>query len=109
MNATDTYILDCRGEPRAEPDVDKWADWFSSGEKQVAVERVGESRVSTVFLGMDHNFILGPGHGPILWETMVFGGPLDHAQARCGGSREQAEAMHARMVESVKRKGGIVK
>jgi hypothetical protein len=31
--------------------------------------------VSTVFLGLDHDL---SGNGPpILWETMVFGGPLD--------------------------------
>lgn len=31
-------------------------------------------RVSTVFLALNHQFVNGP---PILWETMVFGGPTD--------------------------------
>jgi hypothetical protein len=48
---------------------------------------------------MDHQWGEGP---PILWETMVFGGPMDQEQDRCGGSREQAEAMHAHMVKRVK-------
>jgi hypothetical protein len=43
------------------------------------------------------------GNPVVLWETMVFGGKLDQEQDRCSGSREQAEAMHARMVERVKR------
>ena len=60
---------------------------------------VGESEVSTVFLGLDHQFGKGP---PILWETMVFGGKHNHDQDRCSGSREQAEAMHQKMVNKVK-------
>jgi hypothetical protein len=61
---------------------------------------VGVSKVSTVFLCLDHQFAGGP---PILWETMVFGGALDQEQDRCSGTREQAEAMHQRMVERVKK------
>ncbi len=56
-------------------------------------------KVSTVFLGLDHNFGDGP---PILWETLVFGGPMNGQQTRCAGSREQAEAMHEKMVQLVK-------
>lgn len=37
-------------------------------------------RVSTVFLCIDHNF-LGSGP-PLLFETMIFGGPLDGYQDR---------------------------
>lgn len=59
---------------------------------------IGEAKVSTVFLGFDH----GWEGEPVLWETMVFGGPLDQEQDRCSGSREQALAMHAAMVERVK-------
>jgi hypothetical protein len=54
-----------------------------------------------VFLGLDHNWGKGP---PILWETMCFGGEMDDEMARCSGSREQAEAMHERMVSKVKSK-----
>jgi hypothetical protein len=58
---------------------------------------VGPYRVSTVFLGVNHNF--GGGGAPILWETMVFsGGESDVDSNRCAGGREQAEAMHAQMV-----------
>jgi hypothetical protein len=93
------YILDSNGCPVLEPDVMKWAHWFEKANRTVAMDTVGGSIVSTVFLGIDHGFDGGP---PILWETMVFSGKLDHEQDRCSGSREQAEAMHARMVKRVK-------
>lgn len=96
----DKYILDASGKPVPEPDLHKWAAWIERRERSVADERIGESRICTVFLALDHKFCdSGP---PILWETMVFGGPLNQETARCAGSREQAEAMHAEMVERVK-------
>jgi len=91
------YILDEKGAPVAEPDLMTWARWFEKAERHVGNETIGDSEISTVFLGLDHAF---GGGAPVLWETMVFGGTLD--QERCSGSREQAEAMHARMVERVK-------
>lgn len=95
------YILNESGKPVPEPDLMKWGTWFQTADRQVAVETIGESKVSTIFLGLDHAF---GGQQPVLWETMVFGGKLDQAQDRCGGSREQAEAMHARMVKRVQKK-----
>lgn len=93
------YSLNEEGEPVNEPDLIKWARTLGKKERVVAREKVGKSDISTVFLGLDHRF--GPGT-PILWETMVFGGELDQEMDRCGGSREQAEAMHAAMVKRVK-------
>lgn len=92
------YILDEKGAPVAEPDLMTWALWFEKADRHVGNETIGDSKISTVFLGLDHAF---GGGVPVLWETMVFGGKLDQEQDRCCGSREQAEAMHARMVERV--------
>jgi hypothetical protein len=52
-------------------------------------------RISTVFLGIDHNHLRqGP---PILFETMIFGGPYDQYMDRyCTWA--EAEAGHARAV-----------
>ena len=78
---------------------------YTSAERNSSRRRHAEERISDivirrrVFLGLDHAF---GGGAPVLWETMVFGGKLDQEQDRCSGSREQAEAMHARMVEKVK-------
>lgn len=96
----DKYTLDEKGNPVAETDLMKWAKWFKTAERHVAQEQIGDSRISTVFLGLDHNY--SAGGAPVLWETMVFGGALDREQDRCSGSREQAEAMHVQMVERVK-------
>jgi hypothetical protein len=93
------YILNEKGQPRPEPDLLTWAHWMESNSLRVASDAINEVRVSTVFLGLDYSWNLGP---PILWETMVFGGEMNQAQTRCAGSREQAEAMHAEMVEKVK-------
>jgi hypothetical protein len=55
--------------------------------------------VSTVFLGLNHNF--RGADPPILFETMVFGGKHDNYQERCS-TWEEAEAMHQRAVEMVR-------
>lgn len=52
-------------------------------------------RVSTVFLGLDHRFGEGP---PLVFETMVFGGPLDQDVDRYT-TWEEAEAGHAVLVD----------
>lgn len=68
------------------------------GSRRVAETTIGDTRVSTVFLGLDHSFGEGP---PLLFEAMAFGGPLDEEQERCT-TWEQAEAMHAAMCERVR-------
>jgi hypothetical protein len=98
------YILNDQGEPM-EVNVDDdaglmhWAMWFDQANRIVKQERIGELEVSTIFLGLDHRFGEGP---PILWETLVFGGSTEEMLERCAGTREQAEAMHERMIAAVK-------
>lgn len=61
--------------------------------------------VSTVFLGLNHNF---SGHGvPILFETLVFGGPLDGHMERykTWGDAEQG---HQKMVDKVRKEMKII-
>lgn len=97
---TDKFILDEQGRAVREPDLIKWAHWFEHADRGVTRDTIGPSYVSTVFLSIDHAF--EPNQPAVLWETMVFGGPLDQEQDRCSGSRKQAVLMHARMVEKVK-------
>jgi hypothetical protein len=54
-----------------------------------------ECMVSTVFLGLDHGYTPGP---PVVFETMVFGGPMDGECERYCTWAEAVEG-HARMVE----------
>jgi hypothetical protein len=95
------YVL-YNGQPVHEPDVIRWARWFASAlhERIVAKTKLGDGsiQVSTMFLGVDHQ--LGRGR-PILWETMVFGGPLDQEMDGYT-SRENAVRGHAAMVERVR-------
>lgn len=63
------YIL-IGHEAVPEPDLFKWAEWFETADRQVRDTFRDDVRVSTVFLGLDHNhFGNGP---PELFETMVF-------------------------------------
>jgi hypothetical protein len=89
------YTLDDAGEPVATRDVLAWARWMEKAERHVARDDVGfDVFVSTVFLGLDHSW--GSGR-PLLWETMIFGGPEDGYQCRYS-SRADAVTGHAAAV-----------
>lgn len=97
------FILDAHGQPVPCYDTLEWGRWLEQGDEQrrVGWTDLGErGRVSTVFLALDHNFspMRDPlTYRPILWETMVFGGPCDRDMRRyC--SREAAERGHKEMV-----------
>lgn len=66
----DKFILDENGNPVEEPDLMKWAEWIESFNRQIAEDIIGDIRVSTVFLGLNHR-LFGEGP-PILFETMTF-------------------------------------
>lgn len=57
--------------------------------------------ISTVFLGIDHNFGGREGDPPIVFETLVFGGPLDDWMRRYATWAE-AEAGHEETVDLVR-------
>ncbi len=78
-------------------DLLEWAAWFETAERQVFDNKVGGMRISTVFLGIDHGY-RNP-NKPVLFETMIFGDPLDmDYQTRCSELKD-TEAMHNRAVE----------
>lgn len=92
------YILSDK-KPVIEMDLLKWGVWFEKADRIVAKTSIGDMTVSTVFLGIDHNWGEGP---PLLFETMIFGGRLDmDYQTRCS-TWDQAEAQHAEAVEVAK-------
>lgn len=91
------YILDESGNPIKEPNIVKWAKWFEKAERHIGNDDIGDIHISTVFLGIDHSFGLGP---PLLWETMIFGGKHDQFQERYS-TRAKAIAGHARAVKLV--------
>jgi hypothetical protein len=75
----------------------EWAAWYERADRTVARTDIGEVRVSTVFLGLDHNWGDGP---PLIFETMVFGGEFDEWQERYS-TWDQAVAGHEAMVAKV--------
>lgn len=84
---TDKYILDEAGNPQPEPDLLKWGKWLETGNRRVKQDTLPNGvKVSTVFLGLDHSFRFGDDRftdlPPVLWETMIFGGPHDQYQDR---------------------------
>lgn len=75
MNLRLNYVLDGH-VPRPARDWLEWSEWWANADRQVADDAVAlpsgsTARVSTVFLGVDHNFE-GSARGPVLFETMVF-------------------------------------
>lgn len=68
---TAKYRLDENGQPVLVPDEQllEWAEWLETADRVVAQTTTMGVMVSTVFLGLDHQFGDGP---PLLWETMTF-------------------------------------
>lgn len=93
------YILD--GKTPVLCDLMTWALEFDKANRTVAKTEIGDVLISTVFLGLDHNWGAGP---PLLFETMIFGGELDQEQERYS-TWDEAEEGHKKMVERVEREG----
>lgn len=100
------YILKGK-KPVAEPDILKWGARFASSSQNVAKTTVGEYLVSTVFLGIDHNW--SPSGKPILFETMVFVSPKSKRKRNKFSdiqyryrTWDEAECGHRRVIRLVK-------
>ncbi|MBN3949386.1 MAG: hypothetical protein HWQ38_24150 [Nostoc sp. NMS7] len=65
------YILENR-VPIEETDIAEWEFWMETHDTLVALAEFEWGRMSTVFLGRNHNWSLEG--QPILFETMIFGG-----------------------------------
>ena len=90
------YVLEADGKTPRKVDLMEWARSFEGTDRCVAVDELpNDVRVSTVFLGLNHNWGDGP---PVLWETMIFGGAHDGYQDRYS-SRDDAIAGHAKALQ----------
>lgn len=93
---SDRYILEEKTPVRCD-DLMAWARWMEKEDRSVALTRISNTiQVSTVFLGLDH----GPGGVPVLFETMVFGGPLDEEMDRYT-TWDEAKKGHKAMCKKV--------
>lgn len=94
------YILEGR-TPVLCDDIMKWGAQFEDiKSRRVAETTIGDARISTVFLGLDHNWGGGP---PLLFETMIFGGEHDGYCERYS-TWDEAERGHAAALALV---GGV--
>ena len=85
------YKLDEAGDPVPCASVLEWATWFAENDEARVVARTelpSGCVVSTVFLGVDHNFVHEG--DPVLWETMMFGSEYDLA---CDRYRSKKDAI----------------
>jgi hypothetical protein len=104
--------IEVDGKPVEASSTLEWARWFESSDRQVALTRIEDRLVSTVFLGVDHSW----GHGPpVLYETTVFSidsngvtinQEIDVARY-C--TREEALSGHDEMVKDVLKDKGLDK
>lgn len=91
------------------PDLLAWAEWMERHRREciVAQDQVGPLFVSTVFLGLDHNWFDGP---PILFESGIFdpivfelrgraAQGLDELEMRRSSTWEEADADHLKLLE----------
>jgi hypothetical protein len=95
------YVLGGDGEPRSVgDDAERWARWLERhpDQRRVEVTTVDRAEVSTVFLGINHQFGEGP---PLIFETMIFGGRWDQCQWRWT-TRAQSLAGHDQVVAALR-------
>jgi hypothetical protein len=88
------YILDDLGNAQPCEDLGRWARFMDAPHaRTLGDDTIDDARVSTGFLGLDHNHTLsGP---PVLWETMIFGGAHDSWQARYTSKLDAIVGHHA--------------
>ena len=99
------YILDADNRPVV-VDVLTWAKWFEVTSNRIVdyTEITSAVHVSTVFIGLDHRFDdSGP---PLLFETLIFGGPSDGNMERYS-SWDDAVIGHRAMVRKTRALAGV--
>lgn len=95
------YVLDSENHA-VEVDLLTWAMWWENPDNRIVAytQITSQCDVSTIFLGLDHRHGFGKGP-PILFETLVFGGPLD-GEGRRYASHDDAETGHKMIVAKVR-------
>lgn len=94
-----SYILD-EGNNPVVCDVLEFAKWMGQNSDRLRVleDHIEEYRISTVFLGINHNYGEGP---PLLFETMVFQEEGDSLYCVRAATWEEAERQHLKAIEWV--------
>ncbi len=81
----------------------KWAFWFEKANRRVTIKKLGKGKnrvvISTAFLGLDYSH--GFGDGPLVFETMIFGGRFNYEMRRYKTWSEAVRG-HRQMVKLAK-------
>lgn len=94
MNNRSIYY-DRTGQPIS---IAQWGELLTDEYKRVVYDQIGDVKVSTVWLGIDHSF---GADVPIIFETMIFGGEYD-SHLRRYATEADAIKGHAEAVEDLK-------
>lgn len=86
------YIMKNKVPVRVE-DEQEWRNWFVAADHRIALDELGGAIVSTVFLGIDEA-------DGMLFETMVFNGPLPPYR-QCYRTCAEAEHRHQEIVAEI--------
>lgn len=91
------FVLDERGEPVRERDIEAWSRWFAQADRSIARSSIPPNvTVLTTFNGVGD--VPEPNAVPKLFESRVFGGILDGEVLRhC--TRAEATVRHEELVE----------
>lgn len=99
---TEKYILDENGEPQRCNDLIEWAEWYEAHFLDPALivgqTEIRDSTISTVFTCLDYQLVRGA--PPLIWETLIVGGPYDRYSNRYS-TRAEAERGHQEWVERI--------
>ena len=104
----DHFILENK-QPKA-VNLLTWAEWFGVTENRMVkqdihVSKKGKFQVSTIFLGIDHNF-MGTGE-PLLFETMIFEPGFDGDYLERCSTYDEAIVQHQVATKHLREKGLI--
>lgn len=100
------YILDDNNNA-VEVDLLTWASWLEHPDNRVVcfTQITSQVYVSTIFMGIDYRWPGFPPGPPILYETLIFGGPLDGEGTRyC--SHDDALTGHKMYVKRARKAAG---
>jgi hypothetical protein len=74
----------------------EYAAWIETSNRTIDITQIGDVRVATEFCGVDRGFGVGP---PLLFETIVSGGPLDGQKWHYASLGEAKQGHHEAVAE----------
>ncbi len=94
------YILNDQHQAVPCDDLEQWAAWFdNTANRRVSETFICGTRISTVFLGLNHQFGEGT---PLLFETIAFSKDGEEEFCERCSTWDEAVAQHERAVDTIR-------